>query len=194
MAGGGRLRLGLGIGWNRVEYEALGQSFGDRAARLEEQVHLLRRLWTEESVTFDGRFHTVNAAGLAPRPAAAASRSGSAPWPHRPCNGSGGWPTAGSPRSDRAPASKRRSRSSPRPLETPAATRPPSGSKARSSRSTDPDRAGHHADRWRLAGASHLSVNTMAAGYRTVDDHILALARLADALGVRRNDDRSGTA
>ncbi len=66
---GGRLRLGLGIGWNRVEYEALGQSFTQRAAMLEEQVEVLRLLWTQRSVTFEGRFHHITAAGLAPLPA-----------------------------------------------------------------------------------------------------------------------------
>jgi probable F420-dependent oxidoreductase len=65
---GGRFRLGVGIGWNPVEYEALGVDFRTRAARLEEQVALLRRLWTEESVTFSGRFDTVDHAGLLPPP------------------------------------------------------------------------------------------------------------------------------
>ena len=65
---GGQFRLGLGIGWNRVEYEALGQSFADRGAILDEQIAVLRQLWTQESVTFDGRFHHITAAGLAPLP------------------------------------------------------------------------------------------------------------------------------
>ncbi len=194
LAGGGRLRLGLGIGWNRVEYEALGQSFGDRAARLEEQVHLLRRLWTEESVTFDGRFHTVNAAGLAPRPAAGAIPiwlgAMAPPALRRVGRVADGWfpqvrPGAGLEEALEIIAAAARDAG-----RDPAAI----GFEGQVLASTDPDRAGHHADRWRQAGASHLSVNTMAAGYRTVDDHILALARLADALGVRRNDDRSGTA
>ena len=64
----GRLRLGIGIGWNHVEYDALGQDFSTRGRRIEEQVGLLRRLWTEESVTFDGRFDHVSGAGLAPLP------------------------------------------------------------------------------------------------------------------------------
>jgi probable F420-dependent oxidoreductase len=65
---GGQFRLGLGIGWNRVEYEALGQPFSERAAILEEQIDVLRRLWTQESVTVNGRFHQMTAAGLAPLP------------------------------------------------------------------------------------------------------------------------------
>ena len=65
---GGTFRLGLGIGWNRVEYEALGHPFAERGAFLEEQVGVLRQLWTQESVTVDGRFHHITAAGLAPLP------------------------------------------------------------------------------------------------------------------------------
>src|SRR5579862_265047 len=53
---GGRFRLGVGLGWNAVEYEALGKEFGNRGARLAEQVTLLRRLWTEPSVTFEGEY------------------------------------------------------------------------------------------------------------------------------------------
>jgi probable F420-dependent oxidoreductase len=66
---GGRLRLGVGIGWNHVEYEALGQDFGTRGARQEEQIGLLRRLFTEPVVDFSGRFDRVDRASLVPKPA-----------------------------------------------------------------------------------------------------------------------------
>jgi probable F420-dependent oxidoreductase len=65
---GGQYRLGVAIGWNRVEYDALGQDFSTRGRRIEEQVELLRRLWQEESVTFDGEFDHVHGVGLAPLP------------------------------------------------------------------------------------------------------------------------------
>ncbi len=65
---GGRLRLGIGIGWNPVEYEALGQDFKSRGRRSEEQVELLRKLWTQELVTFDGRWDKVVDAGIKPLP------------------------------------------------------------------------------------------------------------------------------
>ena len=65
---GGRLRLGIGIGWNDVGYEALGQSFSNRGRRSEEQIDLLRMLWTEESVNFEGRYHKVSDAGINPLP------------------------------------------------------------------------------------------------------------------------------
>jgi probable F420-dependent oxidoreductase len=65
---GGRLRLGVGIGWSHVEYEALGQDFHTRGARQEEQIELLRRLFTELVVDFSGRFDRVDRAALVPKP------------------------------------------------------------------------------------------------------------------------------
>ena len=64
----GNFRLGVGIGWNPVEYGALGKSFGDRGRRMSEQIALLRRLFTEPSVTFAGTYEQVDGAGLAPMP------------------------------------------------------------------------------------------------------------------------------
>lgn len=64
----GRLRLGVGIGWNDVEYEALGMNFANRARRMEEQIVLLRELWTNRHITFEGDWHRVVAAGLNPLP------------------------------------------------------------------------------------------------------------------------------
>ena len=65
---GGNFRLGVGIGWHEVEYEALGVRFRDRARRFEEQIEFMRRLWTEPVVTYEGRYHTVRGAGINPRP------------------------------------------------------------------------------------------------------------------------------
>jgi probable F420-dependent oxidoreductase len=65
---GGRLRLGVGIGWNHVEYEALGQNFHTRGARQEEQIVLLRRLFTDPVVDFSGRFDRIDRASLLPKP------------------------------------------------------------------------------------------------------------------------------
>jgi probable F420-dependent oxidoreductase len=64
----GRLRLGVGIGWNKVEYEALGQDFHTRGRRMDEQIELLRRLFEEPVVDFEGRFDRVPLAGIKPRP------------------------------------------------------------------------------------------------------------------------------
>jgi len=65
---GGRLRFGIGIGWNHVEYEALGEDFKNRGRRSEEQIEVLRKLWTEELVNFEGRWHKISDAGINPRP------------------------------------------------------------------------------------------------------------------------------
>ena len=65
---GGKFRLGVGIGWNEVEYQALGMDFRNRARRYEEQIEVMRLLWTHDVVTFKGRYHEIDAAGILPRP------------------------------------------------------------------------------------------------------------------------------
>ena len=65
---GGRMQLGVGIGWNDPEYDALDMNFRNRAKRFEEQIEVLRLLWTEQHVSFDGKWHQINDAGLAPMP------------------------------------------------------------------------------------------------------------------------------
>jgi probable F420-dependent oxidoreductase len=64
----GRFRMGVGVGWNPYEYIGLGQDFGERGRRIEEQVEVLRRLWTEDVVEFDGEFHDLREVGINPRP------------------------------------------------------------------------------------------------------------------------------
>ena len=64
----GRFRLGLGIGWNDVEYEALGENFHDRGRRFEEQIEVMRLLWQQPVLTYEGRWHRITAAGLNPLP------------------------------------------------------------------------------------------------------------------------------
>lgn len=65
---GGRLRLGIGTGWNAVEYEALGEDFHNRGVRSEEQIELMRKLWADDVISYSGRWHTVTEAGLNPLP------------------------------------------------------------------------------------------------------------------------------
>ena len=65
---GGRLRLGIGVGWNHVEYEALGTEWKTRGARQAEQVDVLRRLWSEDLVTYNGRFHNLKDVNIVPPP------------------------------------------------------------------------------------------------------------------------------
>ncbi len=65
---GGRLILGVGLGWNAIEFQALDMSFEDRGQRIEEQVDVMRRLWTEPTVVYDGKWHKFEEAGLNPKP------------------------------------------------------------------------------------------------------------------------------
>lgn len=176
---GGRFRLGVGLGWNAVEYEALGEKFGNRGKRSEEQIELMRRLWTERSVTFDGRYHTVTAAGLAPPPVqrpipvwiGAASDRGL----ERAGRLADGWfpMTAPGPGLEHAREQVRRAAA--------AVGRDPAslGMEGRVSWTGDPDKTAAGIAAWRAAGATHLSVNTMNAGLATVDDHLAALERVA---------------
>jgi probable F420-dependent oxidoreductase len=64
----GRFRLGVGVGWNPHEYVALGEDFGERGRRIEEQIDVLRELWTEPVVEFEGEYHRLDEVGINPRP------------------------------------------------------------------------------------------------------------------------------
>jgi probable F420-dependent oxidoreductase len=64
----GRLRLGIGVGWNAVEFEALNETFENRGRRSAEQIAVLRALWTHPVVDFRGEFHRISHAGLNPMP------------------------------------------------------------------------------------------------------------------------------
>ncbi|OCB57964.1 LLM class F420-dependent oxidoreductase [Mycobacterium malmoense] len=176
---GGRFRLGVGLGWNAVEYEALGETFSNRGRRSEEQIELMRRLWTERSVTFDGRYHTVTAAGLAPLPTqrpipvwiGAASDRGL----ERAGRLADGWfpMTAPGPGLEHAREQVQRA-------ATTAGRDPASlGMEGRVNWTGDPDKVGAGIAAWRAAGASHLSVNAMNAGLASVDDHLAVLERIA---------------
>ena len=180
---GGRFRLGIGIGWNPVEYESLGKKFSNRGERVSEQVALMRRLWTEESVTFEGRFETVTGAGLAPMPIqrpipvwfgglspAALRRAGRL---------ADGWfpLMAPGPELERACALVEEAAL--------AAGRDPGtiGMEGKLDFGDgDLDRLGRETELWRTMGASHLSVNTMNAGLVKLDDHIAALESLAEVV------------
>ncbi len=179
----GRLRLGLGIGWNKVEYEALGMSFGDRAAILEEQVGVLRQLWTQESVTVDGRFHRITAAGLAPPPVQRPIPIWIGAWAPGALRRVGriadGWFPQVRPGGGLSEALETIAEGAREVGRDPSAI----GFEGRVEYAGgDLDRIALHAGRWREAGASHLSVNTMAAGCAGVDDHIAALVAVAEAL------------
>jgi probable F420-dependent oxidoreductase len=180
---GGKTRMGVGIGWNWVEYEGLGLDFRDRARRFEEQIEVMRRLWTTPVVTFAGRNHTITAAGINPLPvqrpipiwigASAetaikrAAKIADGYFPQRPLEG--GWP---------ATIDKLRG-------WLMAAGRDPNtfGIDQRiEATAGTPDDWRKTAEEWRAFGATHLSVNTMRAGLSGPDEHIERLRQAKQAL------------
>ena len=179
---GGRFRLGIGLGWNRVEYEALGQDFATRGRRIEEQVGLMRRLWTEPSVTHQGRFDTVTGAGLAPRPVQQPIPvwfgAQSEPAYRRVGRLADGWFPQVSPGPE---LDKARALVDQAAIE---AGRDPAqlGMEGRVTWRGDPAALTDRARQWQESGASHLAVNTMGAGLAGVDGHLAALAAAAEAL------------
>lgn len=183
----GRLRLGVGIGWNHVEYEALGENFRNRGRRIEEQITLMRRLWTEDLVTFDGRYHNVQQAGINPLPV-------QRPIPvwlggmadavlRRVASTADGWFPQFRPGPD-ATATLDRLR---RYISEAGRSVDDVGIEGRISLFNTPEAEWRAAlDAWRDLGATHVSVNTMNAGLASPQAHIDAIARfIAAARAVR---------
>jgi probable F420-dependent oxidoreductase len=188
----GRLRLGVGLGWNAVEYDALGEDFASRGRRLEVQVDLMRRLWTERSIAFETDPPSrVEGVGIKPLPV------------QRPI------PVWVGGASDRALARAGRIADGWFPMATPgapesrdellhgidvvrraalAAGRDPAaiGMEGRVGFRGDPDRLADRAATWAELGATHLSVNTMRQGLSTVDEHVEALRRAMEVLATVR--------
>ena len=180
---GGRFRLGVGLGWNAVEYEALGKNFADRGRRVAEQVELMRRLWTERTVTFNGQYESVVGAGLAPlpiqRPIPVWFGGQSPPAYARIGRLADGWfpQVPPGPHLDEAKTIVAQAAAE--------AGRDPStiGMEGRVSWGVGgAERLIDHVDRWRSAGATHLSINTMGAGLGPVDSHLKTLTIAAEAL------------
>jgi probable F420-dependent oxidoreductase len=179
---GGRLRLGVGTGWNEIEYEALGEEFKTRGARQEEQVRLMRELWTQDAIQFEGRFHTVSGAGINPRPARLIPIwfGGGADVVLDRCARLGdGWMPLGSP-NDKSKAMVDTLRAA---LER--AGREPDGFGIQAqaqARGGNPDRWRDHAKAWKGLGATHLAIATMNAGFKRIDEHVDAMRTYKDAV------------
>jgi probable F420-dependent oxidoreductase len=178
---GGKFRLGVGIGWNRVEYEALGQDFSTRGKRLEEQITLLRRLWTEQTVTFTGAFDRITGAGLAPlpvqRPIPVWVGGQSPPAYRRAGRLADGWFPQVAPGPQLDEARRIVAEGAAEAGRDPASL----GMEGRISWQQDQDKLAAAMRQWQDADATHLSVNTMGAGLKTVEDHLAALAAAAEA-------------
>jgi probable F420-dependent oxidoreductase len=178
---GGKFRLGVGVGWNSVEYEALGQDFTVRGHRLEEQVGLLRQLWTSRSVTMVGDFDHVTGAGIAPlplqRPIPVWMGGGSPRALKRMGRLADGWFPQMQPGPDLEAAVEIIS------AAAVAAGRDPAdvSMEGRVTWRGDLDEAIGAVEGWRSAGATHVSINTMGSRL-TFEEHLSVLAQVAEAL------------
>ena len=174
---GGRLRLGVGVGWNWVEFEALGMSFTDRGKRVDEQIALLRELWTKTSVTFDGTWHHIDRAGINPPPVQRpiplwmgadsepalrrAARVSDGLFSHFAANAEGRvqaarfWEWVQEAGRDRAGV----------------------GLECRTGARMTDDELSVATETFREMGATDLEFNTMRAGFRSVDEHLTAFRR-----------------
>ena len=174
----GRFRLGVGLGWNAVEYEALGHRFDQRGRRMSEQIGLLRRLWTERAVTHDGAFDTITAAGLAPAPVQQPIPvwiGGASDGAYRRIGrlADGWFPMIRPGPGDLERALEVIATAAVEAGRDPAAI----GMEGRVVWTPDdPEKFVRQVERWRGVGASHITVNTMGTGQASVDDHLAALA------------------
>ena len=182
---GGRLRLGIGVGWNAVEYEALGEDFHDRGRRSEEQIEVLRALWTQELVTYEGRWHKITDAGLNPlpvqRPIPVGFGGRAEPLLRRVARIGDGWFPLFRADADGL-ATVERMRGYARD-----AGRNPDDIGIESWVSIgdrQPEDWLADAEAWKSAGATHISVNTMRAGLSFPDGHIDGIRRFKDTIGV----------
>jgi probable F420-dependent oxidoreductase len=178
---GGRFRLGIGVGWNEVEYVALGQDFHTRGKRQEEQIEVLRLLWTQELVTYKGRWHDIPDAGLNPLPV-------QRPIPlwfgghadavlRRLARLGDGW----LPGFRTAEAAAGHLETLDRYLAEAGRSRADLGLEARLHwASGNLDALGRTVEEWRAAGATHVSLNTMGVGFKTPDEHQNAIRLFAE--------------
>ncbi len=178
----GRLRLGVGTGWNEVEYEALGENFHDRGKRQEEQIALLRELWANETVSFDGKWHTVTQAGLNPRPGRRIPvwfGGGADAVIERAARIGDGWFPIFGP-DDRARAALDTLRGH---LEQNGRDPASFGIQTQSFAARgNPDDWRKQVERWRELGATHVALSTMSAGLAKPDDHLRVLREYWDAV------------
>jgi probable F420-dependent oxidoreductase len=183
---GGRLRLGIGIGWNQVEYECLNENFHNRGRRVEEQVEVLRLLWTQPLVQFKGRWHSIPDAGINPLPIqqpipiwfgghAEAVMRRIARW-------GAGW----MPNYRRAEEARPNLALLDQFLAEAGRSRDEVGLEPRLGYGDgNPDRWRQWMEDWQAVGATHMTVNTMGCGFATPAEHMAALERFAREMGLR---------
>ena len=179
----GKFRLGVGVGWNAVEYEGLGMDFSTRGRVVEEQIEVLRLLWGQEVVSYKGKFHTITEAGLNPLPVKRSIpiwTGGSADaLLRRTARLADGWFPLGKPDDAmRATLEKLRNyiKEAGRELSD-------VGIEARVNASDgDLNEQARLTETWHGLGATHISINTMGAGFKSPTEHILAVQHYAQAV------------
>lgn len=179
----GRLRFGIGIGWNPVEYEALGEDFKNRGSRCEEQIAVLRQLWTQQTVTFQGRWHKITDAGINPLPVQRPIPIWFGGSDERALRrlakyGDGWFPLVGPDDKCRGLIDKIRG------YAKEAGRNPDAiGIEGRVSYGQgSPDAWTKELQAWQQLGATHASFNTMKAGLNSPSAHIEALRRFSKVL------------
>jgi probable F420-dependent oxidoreductase len=185
---GGRLRLGIGVGWNPVEFETLGENIGNRGRRVEEQLEVMRLLWTRELVTYEGRWNRVPDAGIKPlpvqRPIPVWMGGESEAVLRRAARLADGWITL---QTFRPGAAAQQTVDRLRGLVREAGRDPAAfGIEGRVALAQlPPEERGKEMAAWRaMRGITHLCVNTMGLGLPGPDEHVKALERFKkDVLG-----------
>lgn len=180
---GGRLRLGVGLGWNKVEYIGLNENFHNRGKRIEEQVMVLRQLWAEPLVDFKGKWHIIPDAGINPLPV-------QRPIPiwfggrderalRRAARLADGW----LPNQRSAAEAKSSLDLINRFLEEAGRLRSEFGLEPRLVYGAGDPKAWEKSMRdWQAEGATHLSFNTMGSGFKTPREHIQAIQKFAEVM------------
>ena len=177
-----RFKLGIGVGWNELEYVGLNETFNNRGRRQEEQVDVMRKLWSEDSLDYTGEYHRIDKASINPRPSKTIPIwfGGSAPaLLDRVARLGDGWiPLMGA--NDKAKAC----------IDTIKQTRKAAGlsfanfgiqAQAQYAGGS-PDRWRKHAEAWREMGCTHLAIATHNAGPTTVDGHLARIDEYQQAL------------
>ena len=182
---GGRLRLGIGIGWNQVEYRALNEEFTNRGRRVEEQVELLKLLWTQPLVDFKGRWHTIPDAGINPlpvqRPIPIWFGGHAEPVLRRVASLGDGWMPNYRKPAEAVPSLEAIERY----LEEEGRSRDQIGVEPRLHFGDgDPNVWISTLKDWEQVGATHASLNTMGYGFDTPEKHIAAIRLFAKATGL----------
>jgi len=179
----GRFRMGIGVGWNKVEYIALNQDFHTRGKRVEEQIAVLRKLWTQELVNFDGEWHTIPDAGINPLPV-------QRPIPiwmgghadvvlQRIARSGDGW----MPNYREAKDAQSALDALDKYLAKNGRSRSDIGLEARLYyQDCNPDKWQNTFAGWQQAGATHFTINTMGAGLQTAREHIKAIEHFAQEM------------